>query len=387
MDRHVRGDRRPGGREGGVVLTFPRIRLAGGPRDRGRQYGAAAAARVRRSVRGYRDVYRRWSGWDWPRARREAERYAGAIEDAAPEQLDEMRGIAEGARLELGDVLAINTRTELLAGARVDSCRAARRSDGCTAVAVLPEASADGHTLMAQNWDWLAPCLNTVVVLEVERDDGPGYVTVVEAGLLAKVSMSSSGLGVCTNFLLTEDDPGADGLPYHATLRALLDADTLPEALAILRALSPASSAGYLLGHVKGVTVAVEASPTGGVQLIAPEQGLITHANHFRAGAVRDLAPEVAPCSGPRERRLDALLRARIGHIDRHDVQEALSDHEGYPTSVCYHEDPREDPADRSVTAASIVMDLDARTMALASGNPCTSPYRVLDYAPALAGA
>jgi isopenicillin-N N-acyltransferase like protein len=351
--------------------------VAGGPRDRGRQYGAAAAARVRRTVRCYRDLYRTWSGWDWPRARREAARYAGAIEDAAPGQIEEMRGIAEGAGLELGDVLAINARTELLAGARVD---------GCTAVAVLPEASADGRTLLAQNWDWLMPSANTVVVLDVERSDGPGYTTVVEAGLLAKVSMNSAGLGVCTNFLLTEDDPDASGFPYHTALRALLDAETLSGALAVLRALAPASSANYLLAHVKGVAMDVEVSPAGGLQLIAPEQGILTHANHFRAGSVRDLAAEVAPCSKPRERRLDTLLRARVGRIDRHDVQAALSDHEGYPKSVCYHEDPREDPADRSVTAASIVMDLDARTMALAPGNPCVSPYRVLHCASALAG-
>ena len=363
--------------------------MTGGPRDRGRQYGAAAATRVRRSVRCYRDLYRRWLGWDWPRARREADRYTGAIEHAAPGQLEEMRGIAEGAGLELGDVLAINVRTELLAGARVDPSLAPRRSDGCTAVAVLPEATANGHTLLAQNWDWLAATVDTVVVLEVERSDGPGYVTVVEAGLLAKVSMSSAGLGVCTNFLLTDDDPGAGGLPYHSTLRALLDAETLSGALGVLRAITPASSANYLLGHEKGVAVDVEVAPgrLSTLSLIAPEQGLLTHANHFRAADVRDLAPVVAPCSEPRERRLDAMLRGRTGHICQRDLKAALSDHQAYPKSVCYHEDPREDPADRSITAASIVMDLDARTIALTSGNPCASDYRVLDYAPALAGA
>ena len=50
----------------------------------------------------------------------------------------------------------------------------------------------------------------------------------VEAGLLAKTGMNSSGLGLVTNALVTDDDTGDARLPYHVALRAILDARRCP---------------------------------------------------------------------------------------------------------------------------------------------------------------
>jgi isopenicillin-N N-acyltransferase-like protein len=57
-------------------------------------------------------------------------------------------------------------------------------------------------------------------VLEVRQDEGPDFVTVVEAGLLAKTGMNAAGLGLVTNALVTDADVGEPGLPYHVLLRA-----------------------------------------------------------------------------------------------------------------------------------------------------------------------
>jgi hypothetical protein len=40
----------------------------------------------------------------------------------------------------------------------------------------------------------------TLVVLEVRQPDGPNFVTVVEAGLLAKTGMNAAGLGLSAGF-------------------------------------------------------------------------------------------------------------------------------------------------------------------------------------------
>ena len=42
-------------------------------------------------------------------------------------------------------------------------------------------------------------------------------------------------------------------------------------------------------------------------------------------------------------------------------------------------------PADRGITAASVLIDLAAQRMWLADGNPCMVPYRELDYSKFLA--
>src|SRR6266446_10660130 len=70
---------------------------------------------------------------------------------------------------------------------------------------------------------WLLHAAQTLVVLEARPDDGPDFVTVVEAGLLAKAGLNAAGLGLVTNALVTDADVGEPGLPYHVLLRAILD--------------------------------------------------------------------------------------------------------------------------------------------------------------------
>jgi isopenicillin-N N-acyltransferase-like protein len=243
--------------------TFPHVRVQGKPRERGRQYGEQARERIGLSIAAYRDVFRHYAGWSWSKVTREARRYEEPIAAYGAVYLEELRGIAEGAGVPFDDVLAINTRTEVMFAARArDAARASARARGeCSAFCVLPEASADAHTLIGQNWDWLLHCGDTTVVLEVQRDDGPDFVTVVEAGLLAKTGFNSSGIGLVTNTLVSDADAGKPGLPYHVALRAILDCEVLSDALAALQRSPRSSSANYLVAHRDGIAVSVEAAP------------------------------------------------------------------------------------------------------------------------------
>ncbi len=58
----------------------------------------------------------------------------------------------------------------------------------------------------------------------------------------------------------------------------------------------------------------------------------------------------------------------------------SFATHAGYPASVCTHPDEREAPLKRSVTAASVLMDLHSRHMWVSDGVPCSNPYHALDY-------
>jgi isopenicillin-N N-acyltransferase-like protein len=231
---------------------YPRIRVSGGPRERGRSYGEQARERVHASVAGYERTLAHYTGWNWQRVRHEAASFEEPIADRHSSYVEEMRGIANGAGVEFQDVLAINVRTEVMFSAKARKAadeRGAKLPRECSAFAILPEASADGHTLIGQNWDWLVHCFDTVVVLEVEQEGAPDFVTVVEAGLLAKAGMNSSGVGVTTNALVTERDLGEPALPFHVLVRALYDAETLTDALQTLQAGVRSSSANYLIAH------------------------------------------------------------------------------------------------------------------------------------------
>jgi isopenicillin-N N-acyltransferase like protein len=61
------------------------------------------------------------------------------------------------------------------------------------------------------------------------------------------------------------------------------------------------------------------------------------------------------------------------------DFRALLADHADYPHSICAHPDPADHPCDQSATIASVLMDLNARHLWLAKGNPCQVPYECLD--------
>src|SRR5919201_140889 len=327
---------------------FPHIRVEGSPIERGRSYGEQAAARVRRSIDAYREVFAHYAGWDWPKVTSEAMRYREPIERFGPRYLEEMQGVAEGAGVPFEDVLAINVRTEVMFAAKArTSEEGGRRVGECSAFAVLPEAGLNGHTLIGQNWDWLLPSFDTVVVLEAKQVEGPDFVTVVEAGLLAKTGMNSSGIGLVTNALVTDLDRGEPGVPYHLVLRGILDAENLSDALAIAQRGFRSSSANYLAATT----------------------------DHT------DVSFWVMPDSPFRLERLGSAVARRDGKLSIADFRSILADNANHPSGICCHPDARMDVYDQGATVASVLMDLDEKRMWVADGHPCTNPYRELDYA------
>ena len=304
--------------------AIPRVRVEGTSYERGRQYGAQARDRVRLSVQAYQRVFAHYAGWDWAEVRRAATRFEAPISGFRPGYLEEMRGIADGAGLDLADVLAINVRTEVMYAAEARHAPLASRAPQppvpqrsakqppaeCSAFAVVPAPGQARPTLIGQNWDWLLHSAQTLVILEARQDDGPDFVTVVEAGLLAKTGLNSAGLGLVTNALVTEADTGTAGLPYHVLLRALLDCSAVTEALKVLQAGPRSSSANYLIAHQSGAALDIEAAPGDFTRLypLLPDHGVLLHTNHFLSPGLHpaDLSLWSMPSSAVRLQRLQA---------------------------------------------------------------------------------
>src|SRR5205085_11181878 len=91
-----------------------RIRLAGTPLERGRQYGRVAATLIHRCLASYREVFEQRAGLEWNAALAHARRFVHDIEAFRPDILDEMRGIADGAGVPFDAILVLNCRSELM---------------------------------------------------------------------------------------------------------------------------------------------------------------------------------------------------------------------------------------------------------------------------------
>jgi isopenicillin-N N-acyltransferase-like protein len=362
------------------VGGFPRIRISGKRFDRGQQLGQKTADRIKKNLHLYRTIFRYYAGWEWEHVVKHSMAYRPFVMEYEPGYLEELNGIAEGADVNPHDIFALNLRTEIMFAAMngIDSAE-------CTAFATLPTVTKSGNTLLAQNWDWKPASRETVILLEVEPDNGPAFITVVEAGLLAKAGFNSAGIGIVTNALVSGQDIGSPGVPYHAILRRILESESMSEAIEAIMRQPRASSANYLIATAEGEAISVEAGPGGraAVSFIQPENGALAHTNHFLSPlseSLGDLTLMELPSSPSRLQRAKSLMKSSIGQFDVEYAMSILRDHSGYPKSVCAHADPNDEPLQSYVTVASLIMDLKQRTLWLSSGNPCETIYQRFNY-------
>lgn len=354
-----------------------RIAVSGTPAARGRMYGQRAGVRVRHCIDRYREVFAQRAGLAWDDAIAHARTFLPAIESFAPQALVEMRGIADGAEVPFDCVLVLNCRSELMFAAA--KRRGVPPPSECTSFAVTPQASANGHMLLGQNWDWVPFAREVSMLVDVRRDEKPSYVTIVEAGMLAKVGVNAAGLGLCTNTLVSAEDAGRQGVPYHVMLRSLLDAESVDDAARTLGSVQRALSANYLLADRSGQAVNFETTAGGKAQIRAtrPEGGLIAHTNHFLDPAFTDIDAYVA--NSPHSvTRLDDIRKGleEGARLDVARLQHVLRGHDHAPNGVCSHPDPAAHPLYARTTVASVLMDLTAGEMWFTDGPPCEGAYQ-----------
>ncbi|MFC7765219.1 C45 family autoproteolytic acyltransferase/hydolase [Leucobacter soli] len=360
--------------------------MSGDAGERSRRYGELARQQILITRRGYERAFAA-KGVDWARATAQARAYMPAIERHLPGLLDEIRGIAEGSGLAFEEILTINCRSEILHAATV--AKAGRIIGECTSFALEPDRTASGETVLGQNWDWLEFLSDATILLEVEREDGPNYATLVEAGLLAKMILTESGLAIGINTLATSLDGTADRVPFHFVIRSLADSPHIAGALERVAGVPRAASGNYILANADGAVLNFETSP-GGPRNVTPQiatTGAVVHANHFvdPVPGGHDLAPLAMADSFVRFGRMTRRVARAEDRLSDEDLRAALADHAEWPNSVCCHPDPAGGPDERWTTIASVVMHPARRALAFTVGPPCENAWHEIDYRELLA--
>ena len=359
-----------------MAEKFIHIRAEGTPYEIGLAVGQQGREKVKTSVECYRGMFWDYSGVSWDKACRYAHTFIPVIEKYDPDIMEEIRGIAEGSGFTLDEILALNVRSEIvLQGSQVD----ALLGGGCTSVAVMPYKSDNGHTLLAQNWDWKEIAQGALIVLEIHQKNKPDILMLTEAGIVGKIGFNSAGIGVCLNALGSDKRWEGETLPLHIALRGVLNSFTLSDAIQAAGNTPLACCANFMMAGAQGQCISMEIGP-GEIDVIYPDgRGYVTHTNHFygpRTAHIRDTGRMAFPDTYLRQGRIQDLLRekgeAKIGTAD---IAEILRDHVGYPDSICRHNDEREPEAKRCQNNFSIIMDLTTREALYSEGAPCCHPY------------
>ena len=348
------------------------IDLSGDPGARGRAHGAALADAARANVETYLARFEA-GGVTREAALAEGGRWAARIAAMDPDYAAEMAGIAEAAGLDLAAVGMLNARWELSY-----ALFAEETAWGCTAFAALPEITRAGAMLMGQNWDWLNRLVGRTAVLRVRAPDAPDFLCLTQAGIVGgMIGLNEAGIGLCCNGLTTDREArDPDRKPFHVRVREILTARTFADALHAVLGAPRVCSVNMLIGHADGEALDIEAAPEAAASLY-PEDGLLTHANHFEALDVTSTMERRSPGTLFRARRLKRLVRQANRPVDVALMQGLLADHFSTPKSICAHPDDSDPEPCRMTTVSSAILDLTNRVLYATDGPPCANPYGV----------
>ena len=344
---------------------YREIEVAGLPREMGRQIGEAAGEEIRRfcdvaltlvnkTVR----VSKATADGIVARALQSAEQYSS-------DMVEELRGMAEGAKVSVEDIMLLQVRNQL----QPDS------DAGCTSLALVTDGRHRTSGLVAQNWD-NDPALQPLTIVLTRRPAGkPALMTVTQAGLIAYIGFNEAGIGLCLNTLPAP--ARSIGVPHYFTVRGIYEADSLDGAVQAVRRADRAIPANIMLTTPQG-PADLEVTLDHVHVLQDAALGGVTHTNHCRHPELQGINgqfPELIQ-SHDRQRRMDGLLDLSHRKPSLEEVKELLRDHEGYPRSICRH--PNADPRTGFwTTVFSVIIEPQAGRMHISRGTPCEHPYEV----------
>src|SRR2546428_7925673 len=181
------------------------------------------------------------------------------------------------------------------------------------------------------------------------------------------MGVHAAGLGRAISGLVTGGDGGPRlRKPFHVRCWEVLASRTLEDAVRAVAGSERACSATFVVaagGAGMPEVVDIEAAPDSDYRL-APEDGLLVHANHFvhpDSGGLRQPLADDRPTTFHRYERMQTLLReatrgGRKVRVD--DLKDMLRDHDARPGPICRPIDEPQPPTFRHEPMVSAILNV-----------------------------
>ncbi|APR87541.1 hypothetical protein A7982_12890 [Minicystis rosea] len=255
---------------------------------------------------------------------------------------------------------------------------------GCTSFALTDGAAADGHVILARNFDFEAgPVFDEKKAVFLMREEGRiPYASVAWPGLVGAVTgMNAEGVALVVHGGRARE-PKAEGEPVVHTMRDVLGrARTTGEALAILEAKDPMVSHMVMLADPSGDVAIAERAP-GAAMHVRRGRGKVPLTNHFEgplASDPKNKAVEATTSTHARRDRLDELLANLPAGASVERAVGILRDHKGKGDVTLPLGDRR--TIDALIATHSVVMDTTARALWVSEGPHLAGRYLRFDLA------
>ncbi|MGI8665775.1 MAG: C45 family autoproteolytic acyltransferase/hydrolase [Jatrophihabitans sp.] len=321
----------------------------------GRHYARLCAAELPATIEVYRQLFAA-AGLHPARVQELATGARAALRDWAPDLADCIDAIADEAGLPAWQLHALNARTELLSAAP------AGRGE-CTALA--------RPGLGGQTWDWHRELAGSWLVAGYPELPLP-FITLTEAGMLAKIGVNAAGVGLLFTILGHRGDTGVAGVGVHTVARRVLDTATDVAAAIAIIASAPLSASSCFTVLDAHRVACVEASPLG-VHEVPAEGGWCAHTNHFVSPALAGGELRTGPDTDTVQRL--ALLRHRLTagpEVDSADqLRRLLCAHQADGAPICCHSDGAGPLGSNWQSLATVVLQPSAARLLVQAGGPC----------------
>jgi isopenicillin-N N-acyltransferase-like protein len=304
-----------------------------------------------------------------------AARYLPFANGYAPELVEEMRGIAEGAGVAFEDVFLLNCFLDVYDAVFPQLADAIL--DGCTAFGVTAER-ADGNTVVAQNLDLRSFFGPAAVLLDVNPADAPRAIVLSVAGVVGCAGLNEAGIGLVFNKLAPTD--AGPGVPYPMLARRALAQTRVGNAIHSIASPKRASGSHMLLGDCSSGVYSIESSADD-YEISYADAGTIAHSNHYIAPRLQALDGHYKRYAGDSYVRLDRARRGiGSGVMGLDAVVSVARDHGNSPDSICRHRDENAPGYRQASTIASIITLPCEKRLMVASGPPCESEYVSISF-------
>ncbi len=344
---------------------YPFFEAAGLPRELGRQHGEQAGERIT----GYLDDLAASLKLSREQLRQRTMRFQSLFEKFCPDLLEEVAGLAEGAKLTLADALVAQLRGEL-----------AQVTDGaCTTFAIGPRGTATGSTIVGQTSDNPPELEQFGYVLRLQPLGKPKLLMWTFGGMLGYHGINEYGVSHFAN-ALGGGPIWKFALSHYPLKRLILEQRCVADVLQLMRELPVCSNGNYMLADGAGAILDVELTSEGPFIPDDGDNGFLVHSNHFLCGAhaCESNFSQSLPDSWPRLNRMRELIAGKFGTVTLADVRMFLSDHSGHPVSICRHSHSGFGNSmlpNSGKTVAAIIAEPEQRCLHVAFGNPCENPF------------
>lgn len=278
----------------------------------------------------------------------------------APHLSDEMRGIADGAKTSLTNIVILNNYTDFRDIQLPD--------EGCSTIHVQTQS----EILSGQTWDMHRSAKNYLCLIDVPEHSVNGQrinhsVILSLVGCVGLMGINTQNCLIGVNNINTGN--ARSGIIWPVLVRKTLEGTSLSEMREILTKLPVTSGHNYLISSKEGgehweITPDIAEC----VGMVKKDMiGSAFHTNHCLGTEIQKLEDK-SSMSSTTFNRFD-LLTKKVSHVkDVNTLKGLLTDHEEFPKSICSHfENGAQDP---SFTCGGGVADLNRNVAVFWRGCP-----------------